>query len=149
MTRYELDINQVTVPQFNSTFIAAMDALDNFVPQQSGTDLFTSILSLDEYQVRGLGTLDLNLEQVGLRNGEDGLELITEAPYNRVSGATIETTEFLMNTQSMEGSEAYTIAIQLSTRQTQGITEYGLLPEQVQNEFFVNNQGTILSQIGQ
>lgn len=149
MTRYELDRNQVTAPEFNATFIAAMDALDGFVPQQAGSELFTSILSLAEYQVRGLGALDLSLQQVGLANGEDGLEFITEPPYSQVNGATIETTEFLMNTQSMEGAGAYDIAIQLNARQTQGITEYGLLPEQVQDAFFISNQDTILETIGQ
>ncbi|WP_340200120.1 hypothetical protein [Ascidiimonas sp. W6] len=143
ITNYMLTRAQVQEPSFNQTFVNAMDTLDRIQPNQTGYNLYSEVASLDEYQIRGLGALNLSLEQVGLRYGEDGLDHTTEEPYNRVTGGTIEVIENLMNSLDVSNNEAFVMAIDLTQNQIMGITDYGLSLDQVQSPFFQSEQNIL------
>jgi hypothetical protein len=144
---YELTRNQVENESYNQDILNTMMVLHNTIPVLRGQSLYETAMNMQSYQIRGILEHQLTLAQVGI--GFDGNNFKQQKPENlNFSENTVNALEFLKSqNQGITDQKAYDIAIELSSLQVRGLTDFGLSLEQVSMQEFKNPKKNILAKL--
>uniref|UniRef100_UPI0030EE3F1C hypothetical protein n=1 Tax=Ascidiimonas meishanensis TaxID=3128903 RepID=UPI0030EE3F1C len=154
---FKLDLNFIKDKMFSEALLKTMHALKVLNPKADSKQLYSASKEIQEYQARGIIDHQLTLEQVGLEtNTKGGFESIKEDDpryAKALTGAQLDSYAFLLEiiqekqVNSYAALEAtikdqkvaYENALQLNTKQTAGMVDFGLSLEQVKHPAFTSN----------
>ncbi|WP_340203764.1 hypothetical protein [Ascidiimonas sp. W6] len=154
---FKLSLDFIQDKSFSERLLKTMHALKSQNPKVDNEHLYSVGENLLEYQARGIIDHKLTLEQVGLQiNTKGEFESIMEDDpryAKALTGAQLDSYAFLLEiiqekqvnsyvasaATIKDQKVAYENALQLNTKQTVGMVDFGLSLEQVKHPAFTSN----------